>query len=183
MRIPRFRVYRAFEELDHLDNYSCEGLVRKAEINHTGLVVTVPRFAAACSLLIWPAGWITAAALTGPWAWLAVVGGPVTHSALLIVSDAAAACVVFLLARDACLYFGLRRELRRTCCPRCSQPLVGLPIRAAGDDNDPAKRFVICTECGKRHMLLELGLTPLDLTPYEVRGVAPNPAARRPMRP
>jgi hypothetical protein len=46
---------------------------------------------------------------------------------------------------------------------------VGLPIRVVGDDGDPSKRYVRCPECGRTHNLLEHGITPRDLVPFEQR--------------
>ncbi len=179
MRIPRFKVYRAFSELDPLSDQACESLVRKAEINHTPLVFTVPRVAVVVMLLAWPGAWV-AAALTLPiGTWLPLPTGVNERIGLLAVTTVFVAAVGFLIVRDIALMVALRRELHRAHCPKCDQPLVGLPIRAAGDDNDPAKRFVRCPECGKRHMLLDLGLTPLDLIPYEQRGIAENLGAKR----
>lgn len=180
MRLPRAKVYRAFEELDSLTDSECDSLVNRAEINHHGLLVLTPLACMYLTVAVWPAVWVTAALLLPLSTYIpllpATLGGQVV---LLIVTTVMAAALVYLVVRDACLYLGLRRELRRCHCPRCDQPLVGLPIKSSGDDNDPGKRFVRCPECGRKHNLLDLGITPRDLIPYEQRTVAPDTGAFR----
>ncbi len=180
MRLPRSRVYRAFKELDPLSNSECEGLVVRAEVNHPSLLVLTPLVVMYIALALWPVAWVVAALLLPLRKYVPLL--PATLGAqivLLVVTTAVAAALAYLLTRDACRYLGLRRELRRCHCPRCDQPLVGLPIKTTGDDGDPAKRFVRCPECGRRHNLLELGLTPRDLIPYEQRAVLPDTAEFR----
>ncbi|MFO0831375.1 MAG: hypothetical protein U0637_05970 [Phycisphaerales bacterium] len=180
MRLPRFRVYRAFRELDALSNGECESLVNRAEINHHGLLVLTPLVVMYLVLALWPAAWVVAAAFTSVRTYIpllpSTMGGLVV---LLIVSTVPAAGFAYLITRDVCLYAGLRRELRRCHCPRCDQPLVGLPIHTVGDDNDPGKRSVRCPECGRTHKLLDLGITPRDLVPFEQRAVTSDMGAFR----
>lgn len=180
MRLPRFKVYRAFAELDSLTNTECESLVSRAEINHHGLLILTPQVVMYLALALWPVAWVVAAVFLPLEKYIPLLPASAgARVALLIVSTVPAGAFAFLLTRDACLYAGLRRELRRCHCPRCDQPLVGLPIKTTGDDNDPGKRYVRCPECGRKHNLLDLGLTPRDLIPYEQRTVSPDTAAFR----
>jgi hypothetical protein len=169
--VPRAKVYRAFSQLDEIDDATCERLVGAARINHAMLVDIIPRAAAWMVGALWPVGWIVSHTLSLLPAWIPVPKTALGATLAITTTTALFAGATFLISRDVCLWLGVRRELRRVNCRRCGQPLVGLPIRAAGDDNDPGKRFVRCAECGKLHNLLEAGLTPRDLIPYEQRGV------------
>jgi hypothetical protein len=87
--------------------------------------------------------------------------------------------MTLLLSRDLVLYWLLRREIRRADCPECGQSLRGLRVQSVGSVFDPAQNFVRCTECGRTHKLLELGIAPRDLVPLEQRYVPENLAARK----
>jgi hypothetical protein len=180
MGLPGVKVYRAFEELDALTDSECGSVINRAEINHPTLLLRVPWVCMIAAGVVWPLAWVAAEWLLPLNKYIpllpSTLGGRVV---LLVVSTVVVAALVLLVAQDACLYVGLRRELRRCHCPKCRQPLVGLPIKSTGDDNDPAKRYVRCPECGRRHNLLDMGLTPRDLIPYEQRVVAKDTAAFR----
>jgi hypothetical protein len=77
-----------------------------------------------------------------------------------------------LLARDVVLLHLLRREVHKARCPGCRQSLMGLPItfRSLGPP-EPGDAKVRCPECGRQWVLFDIGLTPQDLVPWEMRGV------------
>jgi len=122
----------------------------------------------------WPAGWCAA------YAWLPLRGAvplPITIEWLLVtlvVSTVLATGLTYLLFRDLALWIGIRREIHRSNCPKCGQSLTGLRIRSVGLGYDPANRFVRCTECGTEFCMLDIGVTPRDLVPFEQRAADPR---------
>lgn len=74
---------------------------------------------------------------------------------------------------------GKRRALlvsiERCRCPKCSYPLMGLPIWHNGLGAPvPGTATIRCPECGFLGNLLEMGLTPNELIPYQERTVPSN---------
>lgn len=173
MYIPFRKIYRAFDELKHLSDEECEVHLRRVRLRETRL-----------HLLPWGAVVLGVAIGLGVVALL-------VHSQMglrsITVSDILGNPYVFvgvpaitllvglltgLLVRDLVLLRLLRDEIHKARCPRCRQSLMGLPIqsRALGPP-EPGDAVVRCTECGRKWVLFDIGLTPRDLIPWEMRGV------------
>jgi hypothetical protein len=169
MRVPGVKVWRAFHELDHLTDGECISVCRRVIAEMEPWRGRVPWVAGAVATLLAAAvvGTILhkAGALTldleriAPWALVVIV---------IILATAFAAG--FVAVRDANLYLLIRRDIQRVRCRKCQQSLVGLKvIETALYPGTPGDARVRCPECGKLWTLLELGLTPRDLIPYEER--------------
>lgn len=180
MRLPFLRPYRMFEEFDHLSDAECDRYVRDAYINAPTFTARLPLALATIACIAWYAGWPFLVALfpgiPSQIPMPSSIGGRVI---LLIVTGVAFTACVYFVLRDLGVYLGIRRELRRACCRKCGQSLMGLPIHLSGVDPDPAKRFVRCTECGRKWVLLDIGITPRDLVPFEQRVTRADVAKRR----
>ncbi len=172
--IPFRKVHRAFSELDHLSDAECERYVRDAWANSPVWLGRLPRTLTVLASIMWFSGW------PAGYTWLPVrrfIPLPTSTEGVLIVyvvSGVLVSGLTWLLVRDAALWWGIRREVRRSNCPKCGQSLTGLPIRTVGLGNDPANRFVRCPECGREFCLLDIGVTPRDLVPFEQRGADPR---------
>lgn len=169
MRVPGIKVWRAFAELDHLTDGECISLCRRVIVEMEPWRGRVPWLAGMCTMLLVSiaVGVLLhrANALTidlekiAPWA-----------LALIISVLAIAFSIGFIAARDLNLYLLIRRDIRRVRCRKCEQSLVGLKVvETALHPGTPGDARVRCPECGKLWTLLELGLTPRDLIPYEER--------------
>lgn len=179
MRVPSRKIWRAFEEFDHLTDEECRKHVGDAWANATSLQSWIPIMVAAAATLLWPAALIGASLYPGTTRWVPVLPSMASTVIVLAASSGLVGGLTLLITRDIVLYYLLRRELRRADCPKCGQSLRGLRIQSVGSIPDPAKNFVRCTECGRTHNLLELGIAPRDLVPLEQRYVPENLAARR----
>lgn len=179
MRLPLFRPYRMFPQFDHLSDSECEKYVRDAYINTPGLTAKVPIIAAVLATALWYIGWPIAFVTLPLASYVPMPPSAEWRLVAYIVLGVAFVSLTYFLTRDLGVYFGIRRELRRSNCRKCGQSLQGLPIHSAGADPDPAKQFVRCTECGRRWVLLDLGLSPRDLIPFEQRVVDSRVATRR----
>lgn len=176
MRLVVGRIYRAFRELDRFSDEECRRYVRRASKG-------------------WSKGWMAlfpVGALLGAAAWAAGFAAlfirvfrpswPIELNAegTLFVLGIAVGSVLFaalgvLLARDLMLWIGLRRVIHAARCPKCRYTLMGLPIDYVGlPPPKPGDARVRCPECGKLVVLLDHGLTPLDLIPWEQREVRPD---------
>lgn len=171
MRFPVLRPWRAFEEFDHLSDEECEKHVGDAWANSETWMVLVPWIIGAMLFVLWPALLVVGVAYFGFSAYLPVPRSAEWQIVVLATTTSMVSCGAGFLSRDAVLYYLLRRELSRANCPRCRQSLRGLPVQSIGVEPDPSKNFVRCTECGRVHKLLDLGLTPRDLVPLEQRRV------------
>jgi len=179
MRLPTFKVYRAFSSLDHASDDECESYIRRVKANYSPSREIFPWAMFAAALLAWPTFWITAPLWFNLSAYVPIPKSLDANIILLAVSSVYIACISGLLARDGSLYFALKAELGRTNCRRCGQSLLGVPITTIGAEPDPANNFIRCPECGKKYCLLEIGLTPRELVPLEKRHVDPNVGKRR----
>lgn len=178
--MPLFKPYRMFPEFDHLSDTECERYVRDAHINWTSLTGRAPLIVTTLITALWFVGWP-----------VVVATFPVVRNVVPIPSSTDLALVVYaaggvlttglayLISRDVGIYLGIRRELHRASCRKCRQSLMGLPIQSVGTEPDPSKQFVRCTECGRRWVLLDIGLTPRDLVPYEQRVISADVARVR----
>lgn len=173
MRLPLTKIYRAFPELSHLPDEECERVLRRVRLGRRTPVVAY-----------------VAAAVVGVGVWLVVlwellrrsgIGVPdldaeferlTVVSAIALGGSAAAAGLAVLLARDLLLWRAVRAHIHRARCPKCRQSLLGLPVQQITIGPPlPGEAWVRCTECGRKLVLMDLGLTPLDLVPWEQREV------------
>ena len=155
MRIPLYKAYRAFPELDPFDDERCLAYVRTARRSHPWSRVLV---------------WIVSAALVFPGTYISVLlvgalhrlvfGGLATTNweiAGVLGSFAlavAAPLIAALAVGDLWLRRAIQRQLRLSSCPRCGYSLLGLRV------SDGA---VTCPECGDVIRLADIGLTPADV--------------------
>lgn len=169
--IPIRHIYRAFRELDQIPDDECRRFLRRVRLQQTWVSI-IPRLVLACLCGAAAAWWFGHTV----YAWVrpefvherAMTAGLVGA----VVAGGLTAGIAGLLVRDAQLWLGLRRELRRTCCPNCGYSLLGLPVRRVGFGVPmPGDAKVRCTECGLMIVLSEQGLAPHDLVPWEQRGV------------
>ncbi len=169
MRIPGIRVWRAFSELDHLSDSECISICRRVVVEMPTwrgrlpwVVGIVPLIGSAmlCGVLMHKAGLLTKNFDQIPF-W-------VLGTVVVVVGLSYAFGV--LLARDINLYLLIRNDLHRVRCRKCQQSLIGLKvIETALHPGTPGDARVRCPECGRMWTLLELGLSPRDLIPYEER--------------
>ncbi len=169
--IPTRHIYRAFRELDSIPDDQCRRFLRRVRLQQTWVTI-IPRIIAAITAGVGAAWWSGRVV----YRWLrpefiheqAMAGGLLVGVAAGVLTAGLAG----LLVRDVQLWLGLRRELRRTCCPKCRYPLLGLPIHRVGFGAPlPGDAKVRCSECGTLTVLSERGLAPHDLVPWEQRGV------------
>lgn len=178
MRLPFFKVYRAFRELDYLPDAECQRVVRLARAKRSAWLEGAPWLLATLSLIAWPLTWMLlidqfGAARVGRYVPLPTEG----ELAFLILAASTVLFAAFIrfASRDLLLWHALRAEIELAKCPKCEQSLLGVRIQYVGlDIGVPGKSFVRCPECGRNHNLLELGLTPRDLIPYELREMRPD---------
>lgn len=179
MRLPFSKPWRAFPEFDSFSDEECRRYARDATQFRPWLTLRLPPLIAIVLLLVWP-GAIMLGATSG--AVRSVIPLPNTAEGmvvLLAVSTPIVAILSALLIRDLGVYLGLRDQVNRARCPNCHQSLAGVPIQSIGAEPDPAKQFIRCPECGKKYVLMDIGLTPRDLVPFEQRGVAPDFGTKR----
>jgi hypothetical protein len=174
LRIPVFKPWRAFEEFDHLSDEECEKHVGDAWANSSPWMARIPYGALIVLLLAWPSGWVLAYEFFSVTKYVPLPRSFEARVVLLAVSTVVVAFFGMFAVRDLALYVLLRKELRRADCPKCGQSLRGLPVQSVGIVPDPTKNTVRCTECGRVHALMDLGLTPRDLVPLEQRRVPPE---------
>jgi hypothetical protein len=168
MRIPFTKLHRAFPEFDSMTEEECGRYVRYVRATQGWRVGLLPWLVGAALAIAWP----LLLFLASEYHWFAV---PDFGRDLNIVSSLASGILVGglagLLARDVLVWWGVRRQVHRARCPKCKYSLQGLRIEEVGLGLDPAMRFVRCSECGRKHRLMDLGITPMDLVPFEQRGV------------
>lgn len=179
MRVPFSKPWRAFPEFDGVPDGDCRRYVADACVNQPWLTARWPVLLAGLVLILWPAGWMLADEFLpvrryvplprpgdGLWVWY-------------VATTVLAAALSGLVMRDFGVYLALKRELRRVHCRKCDQSLLGVPLQRVGVDPDPMNQFIRCPECGRKYRLLELGLTPRELVPYEQRVVDPRVGQKR----
>jgi DNA-directed RNA polymerase subunit RPC12/RpoP len=174
MWVPFANLCNAFE--DPLTELDCRRYVQYVQITRATQLVVAPNLVA----LALAGGGFAVVALAYHFGWFPV---PFMRSDYFWWYHGIAAVVAFivakLLVRDFLIYLGVRAEINRVRCPHCRHSLQGLRIDEVGTGLDPTMRFVRCVECGRRHRLIDLGLTPMDLVPFEQRIVPENFARRR----
>ncbi len=178
MRLPLFKVYRAFRELDYLPDAECERVVRLARIKRSAWLEGAPWLLAILAILAWPLFWlylVTELGLSTLSRYVPLSSDREVNLILLAVTTIVFAALIRFVARDLLLWHALRAEIDQAKCPKCEQSLLGVRIQYVGlDVGMPGKSFVRCPECGRNHNLLDLGLTPRDLIPYELREMRPD---------
>lgn len=180
MRVPFSKPYRAFSEFDGMSDEDCRRYVQRAFVHRPWLTLRLPLLAGILTLLAWPAAILVVSEfLPGVRAYFPLPRSTEWMIVFLAVTTVPLALGLPLLIRDLGIYLGLRDEINRARCPKCRQSLAGIPIQRIGEDPDPAKQFIRCPECGKKFVLMDIGLTPRDLVPFEQRGVPPDFARKR----
>jgi hypothetical protein len=179
VRIPLFKPWRAFSQLDSFSDEECEKFVGDAWANCRPVESAMPIIVGPIMFLVWPGLVLLGLRFPAIARWIFVPQSSEAAIVLLVVTSVFVGCTGALIARDVVLYLLLRRELGRADCPKCGQSLRGLPVQSVGEIPDPAKNFVRCAECGRVHHLLDLGLAPRDLVPLERRRVPPDFASKR----
>lgn len=179
LRLPFTKVYRAFPEFDGLSDEECRRYVRHVRVHQRWQYQLIPLLAGLALLIVWPVGWVVAERNLPLRQWVPVPLSDDLRILLLGVTSILVPAMTMLLLRDLALWWGVRDEVNRARCPKCRQSLLGVPVQEVGVGGDPAKRFIRCPECGKKYMLLDIGITPRDLIPFEQRAVAPDFAQKR----
>jgi len=168
MRVPFSKPYRALPEFEGVSREQCERALARAKSStrsrpwRSAAAVVLGTLGTLVGVeMLWAmsgvAGWSLGRALNEPWA---------------LVLGAAGGLLAWALVRDREIASAMSRELARLRCRRCKQSLLGLPVHSRNiGAPDPADAWTRCPECGRVHKLLDLGLTPRDLIPFEQRDV------------
>ena len=197
MRIPFSKHYRAFPEFDNLPDEECRRHMRAVVANFSELMRLLPLGVGITVAAGWALGVLAGDQFLGIGRYLPLFEpvkfstapgtvGITLHAMIwLVVTSVGLGGMTGLLLRDWLLWRALGREVHRTRCRRCGYSLLGVPLMDRGQGHrEPGDFHVRCPECGKRWVLLEVGLTPRDLIPYEERlvredvGEFKNPALR-----
>jgi len=179
MRLPFTKVYRAFAEFDSLSDEECERYVRHVRAQQRWQYQVLPVLTAIVLVLVWPVAWTQLSRQFTLSDWIPLPNSQDARVVLLGVTTVLVPALAGLVLRDLALWWGVRDEVNRARCPKCHQSLLGVPVQEIGLGGDPAKRFIRCPECGRKYMLLDIGITPRDLIPFEQRAVAPDFAKKR----
>jgi hypothetical protein len=179
MRLPFTKVYRAFSEFDSLSDEECDRYVRHVRASQRWQYQVLPLISTIALVIAWPVAWSVLSNVVTLSRWVPLPDSHDGQVVLLGVTTVLVPAMVGLLLRDFALWWGVRDEVNRARCPKCRQSLLGVPVQEIGLGGDPAKRFIRCPECGRKHMLLDIGITPRDLIPFEQRAVAPDFGAKR----
>lgn len=144
MRLPAFKVYRAFPELDRFSDEQCEAFLKAARRGRARRVgrLAAQAAATALALALGAAAYLGLVRLTGldPTANGAKGAADVCFG-LALAAEFCLAGGAWLLAKDRLLRGRIRRVINtRGSCPVCGYMMVGLPV--ASD------LVVRCPECG-----------------------------------
>jgi hypothetical protein len=179
MRLPFTKVYRAFPEFDSLPDEECERYVRHVRVHQRLQFQLIPVITTVVLAIAWPIVWAELSYEHQLDRYIPLPDSYDGRVLLLGVTSILVPALAGLLLRDMALWLGVRDEVNRARCPKCRQSLLGVPVQEVGLGGDPAKRFIRCPECGRKFMLLDIGITPRDLIPFEQRAVAPDFAKKR----
>lgn len=156
MRLPKFKVYRAFPELDPFPDSACEKFVVQAKRRRwvsrmllglaCGAVVAV--VGPLTMVLVW-AGILNGMKFLGcppesveaAWMWAAGV---------VMLLGFGASFIAAMSMRDAWLRWAIKGLLTRTSCAGCNYSLLGLLVTDG---------HIQCPECGIEFSLAQNGLT------------------------
>jgi hypothetical protein len=161
MRVPFTPLHHSFPEFEALTRAECDRYIAYARTTQPWLVGVWPfviAVLAGITVIVVPA-------MTGQ------LGSSGVNFLMAGLGAIGAFVFVWMLLRDVLLWWFVRGQVLRARCPKCKYSLQGLPIIEIGDGLDPTMRFVRCVECGRKHRLFDLGITPMDLVPFEMRGV------------
>lgn len=180
MRLPFSKPYRAFPEFDSMSDEECRQYVHRAFIHRPWLTTRLPLLLGALTLVAWPIFVLLMMEFVPEvYSYVPLPTSADGKAIFLVITTVVMAVAVPLLVRDLGVYLGLKDEVNRARCRKCKQSLLGVPLQSIGAEPDPAKQFIRCPECGRKFVLMELGLTPRDLVPFEQRGVPPDFAKKR----
>jgi hypothetical protein len=166
VRIPLWKAYRAFPELDRFTDAECVEWVALAKSTHRAflgmvgvvvVVVLIPLTIAVIVLVSRITNAIAASpAMASAWRSMRMTKDDVETMfiGLNLMVVLTLAYVAGASVADLALRHVLRKRLNSGRCPGCEYSLLGLPAR---DD------VVLCPECGASLNLAELGLTPADI--------------------
>lgn len=99
----------------------------------------------------------------------------VLFSAIMFLMGLGLASVGVAVGRDIAKGRALRAMLDRCRCPSCRYQFMGIPVWHNGMGvPQPGTASIRCPECGFQGNLLEMGLTPNELIPFQQRVVPPN---------
>lgn len=174
MSAAAWKVWRAFRELDALPDEECRRVLARAMANTSTWAMAMPGVVFFVALVLIPLAMWAAILAWGPTLAPIIPDDFATSMSVMGLIQVVGAAVAWLAALWLRSYRALARELRRETCPKCHSSLMGLPITAPGTEPDPAQNRVKCPECGRVWRLLDLGLTPRDLVPWEQRGMDPS---------
>lgn len=181
MRLPFSKPYRAFPEFDAMSDEDCRTFVRQAFVHRPWLTLRAPVLLGVVLIVCWPTlVLVLLEHVPGVRGYVPLPRSTEGVMIFLIVTTVMLAVGVPLIVRDWGVYLGLQDEVHRARCRKCHQSLVGVPVQSIGAEPDPAKQFIRCPECGKKFVLMDIGLTPRDLVPFEQRGVPADFAKKRP---
>ena len=155
MRLPVSKIYRAFPELDRIDDDACEVYIERAKARNRlrtscGGAVAGAIFVLFVGAAIWLMIILLLHLPRGPRSefWnLALIG---TEFGVMMLLG----CVFSFLARDYFLRRLLRWELQGAQCPNCGYSMLGLRAKDGK---------IVCPECGEVRDFEAMGLTPQDL--------------------
>lgn len=167
-----FKPWRAHTEFDGLSDTECVEMIERRWRRDVPPLRTADLVAAIVGLLWMPA--LTAALVV----FTPLTDDPDLDTGTVYLVFGVASCITGLgvwAGLRWCLHNAIiRRTLRRivagAVCPKCKQPLRGLPIIDDATRLDDRSRMrVRCPECGKLVRLLKYGYGPEDLAPWEER--------------
>ena len=179
MRIPLFKVYRAFPELDRFPDEECERFVKRARRTQLKWMwiplLTAPVVFVLVVIAMVAIGRYLDEELRQLSLWIdRTIGrvfpdGDYSVGELLIAGGALLAVTVgpwlgFAVPRDMVLRRAIAKRLDVAACNGCDHSLLGLPLLA--EVERPAVR---CPECGQVMVLEEIGLTAEDVIVREER--------------
>jgi hypothetical protein len=163
MRLPLMKVYRAFRELDQFSDAECRRYIGRIQRRRTiGCLPFLVGFAVGPFWLMF----------------LIVLTSTLRRPPNIVVALVVATSLIWgpaiigLLARDWVLIRAIRKQIDNARCPKCDYSLLGLTVR----NDDTGRAWVQCPECGAKHFLLNLNLSPEDLFPQE-SDVSADPSA------
>jgi len=168
MRIPLRKIYRAFPEFDRFSDADCERYMRRVRDTsrlHKWAKPVATLVVSPLAIAAWYFGEQHLYGLIPKMVWRKAehvwLGIGSLGDVLVLMPGVVVilgAIVVIGLVRDIALRRALRISIDRAVCPTCRQSLLGLPV--ADRDSRPSVR---CPECGKEHVLADIGLSLADV--------------------